>query len=139
MVNARRRLWIASALLVVYWLALFTATHWPAHRSHKGIPGVDKGEHYLAYLGLGLLLACVLQRGPRPTWPRYVAVLLIGAGYGAIDELTQTFVPGRMADAFDWLADIVGTACGLVIHRIAAMFLGGFSPAATSKMRADQR
>ncbi|WP_138120885.1 VanZ family protein [Bathymodiolus heckerae thiotrophic gill symbiont] len=36
--------------------------------------------------------------------------------YGMLDEWHQSFVPGRMSDINDWLADTVG----------AMLFLGGY-------------
>ena len=35
--------------------------------------------------------------------------------FGAIDELTQIPVPGRVGDRLDWLADSLGAASGVCL------------------------
>lgn len=42
-------------------------------------------------------------RGLLPAW-------MLSAGYGAIDEWHQSYVPGRTASAADWIADAFGAA-----------------------------
>ena len=44
----------------------------------------------------------------------------IGAVYGITDEWHQMYVPGRMPDVVDWLADVAGLVTG---YAIAATFL----------------
>ena len=41
--------------------------------------------------------------------------LLMGVGYGALDEWHQSFVPGRDASVGDWVADSAGVILGLVL------------------------
>ena len=41
--------------------------------------------------------------------------LLMGVGYGALDEWHQGFVPGRDASVGDWVADSAGVILGLVL------------------------
>ena len=43
--------------------------------------------------------------------------LALASLYGAGDELHQAFVPGRSADAADWLADTVGAALAVFTLR----------------------
>ena len=81
--------------------------------------GHDKLEHFLIYLGLALLAfrgavisPLMWRSGP------YFQSLCLAALYGASDEYHQRFVPGRTADALDWLADVLGAAVGLVIVSI---------------------
>lgn len=119
LVHGARRLsgWV-PVLLGVYWLAIFTATHWP----RLDIPGgrvllsSDKLLHFTAYMILGLLLTWSLATLPR--WRRRgilgmltyrrgamaLAVIGIVALYGAFDELTQPLA-GRSTELLDWLAD----------------------------------
>jgi VanZ family protein len=42
-------------------------------------------------------------------------LLLIGVGYGALDEWHQSFVPGRELSAGDWVADSTGVMLGLLL------------------------
>jgi hypothetical protein len=75
--------------------------------------GADKLVHLGLYLILGLLLAWGKTRtgfaGPA------ILLLIMGAGYGALDEWHQSFVPGRDVSAGDWLADTAGVALGLLL------------------------
>jgi len=67
----------------------------------------DKFVHAFLYMGFGLLLHFTLRA--RNSAPRAGALsILIGAFYGATDELHQSFVPHRSPDIMDLLADIVG-------------------------------
>lgn len=73
--------------------------------------GLDKVAHFVTYGVLG----CALARGQHLSgWP-WVSALVLGLAYGALDELHQSFVPGRFADAADWAADALGTAAGVSI------------------------
>lgn len=79
-----------------------------------GLPGglSDKTGHFLGY---GLLAALVLRalsggRLRAITWKRAVAAVALCSLYGASDELHQWFVPGRLSDVFDWVADSLGAA-----------------------------
>ena len=79
-----------------------------------GLPsGADKLAHGAVYLILGLSLAWgKVRTGSRVGW---VVLLLIGAGYGALDEWHQSFVLGRQATVGDWMADGAGVMLGLVL------------------------
>jgi VanZ family protein len=84
-------------------------------RSSVGIPlphGLDKAAHLFAYLVLGAFLA---HAAARIRFSPAFAVL-IGWAYGVFDEIHQSFVPGRNADALDWVADAVGVVLGVVLY-----------------------
>jgi len=70
--------------------------------------------HYPEYAVLGLLLARALEGGRRaaPLLPFLVGAFLLAVVLGALDELHQSFVPGRMPDPVDWFHDAVGAAAG---------------------------
>ena len=97
---------------VLYWCGLFVATHAPID-----IPlsagRLDKLQHTAAFLGLGALLYAVAANYWRPGWVTGVGMFLVAGAYGAFDEWTQQFVPGRTADAMDWVADMIGAAIGI--------------------------
>lgn len=115
-VARRRSIRLSITLLLLgYWLALFVATHNPLHDVIP-IAGADKLIHALAYAGLAYLLAAVASLFGRFSWRGYLLVLLLIAGYGVVDEAVQTLIPGRTADALDWLADMVGCLLGLSLH-----------------------
>jgi VanZ family protein len=101
--------------------------------SHPPIPAVDlphfdKVLHTIEYAGLGVLLCRALSMGGRWLSPggAFIGALLLGALYGASDELHQMFVPFRTGDPFDFLADCFGTALGAGIFRL--IWLRGLPP-----------
>ena len=104
MTLARRILW---SMTVSYWAVLFVMTHTPPAQMPKG-PASDKLMHFLAYLVLSFLLGTTLYLA-LPGQRRRLAllVLLAGAAYGALDELTQPLA-GRFCEFNDWLADLAG-------------------------------
>jgi VanZ family protein len=77
----------------------------------------DKAVHFCAYLPIGLLLA--LGFAGRGLKDRRLAILLLVTavvlGLGAIDELHQSFVPGRYATFLDIVADVIGGFSGAVV------------------------
>lgn len=76
----------------------------------------DKGIHFVEYAVLGWLCARAAHR----TWPDQSLLrvggfaFLVAAGWGLSDELHQAFVPGRMAEVSDWVADALGSAAGVL-------------------------
>ncbi len=75
--------------------------------------GADKFVHGGLYLILGLSLAWGKMRTGLGV--PGVLLLLIGVGYGALDEWHQSFVPGRTVSMGDWVADSAGVMLGLVL------------------------
>lgn len=76
----------------------------------------DKIFHFIAYFAFGSSLIIGFVRN-KPNWSKarlIMAVLLIGATYGASDELHQYFVPGRSCDFADWIADCLGISFSLL-------------------------
>ena len=82
---------------------------------------VDKLMHFALYGVLGVLTARAARPGAR-AW-RPVAASVAGiALVGALDEWHQRLVPGRSADAADWLADVAGATVGvLAAARVLAL------------------
>jgi VanZ family protein len=112
---ARRILW---AMTAAYWVAIFVATHLPPE--HLPRPGVrDKTAHFFAYLGLSFLVGTTLWLAyPRGRRVIPLLVLVIGAAYGAFDEITQGMVR-RHPSVDDWLADCAGAAVAAGILLLA--------------------
>lgn len=77
--------------------------------------GFDKIEHFIEYGIFGFLIARAVQilgppaQHPRKTW---ILATLLGAAFGASDEIHQYFVPGRDASVFDLIADTLGSGTG---------------------------
>ena len=110
-------------LLAVYWTCAFVVTHVPPllpkddDRGPELPIGPDKVVHFGGFLTLAFLLAQALR--PRLSAAATVACVLgICACYGVFDEITQPPF-GRTADAWDWVADMVGACVGLLLFRLA--------------------
>lgn len=105
---------LIPALLLAYWVLIFTGTHVPLE--HVGGMGHnrDKVLHFVAYAGLAWLLGVWFWARGRSGLRTSLLIFAIAAIYGGADELLQIPV-GRNADVLDWLADCSGAAAGLVM------------------------
>ena len=74
--------------------------------------GTDKQFHLSGYLFFALVVIRAVAGGlPRRIGARTALVAAaIAVGYAASDEFHQMFVPGRSADRYDLLADVIGVA-----------------------------
>jgi VanZ family protein len=89
--------------------------YWLSSMSHINLPRsllyYDFFLHALLYAILGGLLSwALLSSGAKNK--SYLWAVLIAILYGASDELHQAFVPGRIPDFRDLLADGLGSAIG---------------------------
>jgi VanZ family protein len=107
-----RMLWLWGPV-GLYMAVLFVLSAQPVLPSPPMAP--DWTQHGLAYGGLALVALRATAGG---AWSRVnrrtlLAAWLIAALYGVSDEIHQSFVPERMADWRDGVADAVGAALGL--------------------------
>ena len=109
--TALRVLCLAAAAGIV--LELFTMTLRPAAAGLIAAPW-DKVAHFAVYAALAALLW--IASGAR------MSLLVIAAtiAVGALDELHQAGVPGRSADAMDFLADTCAVAATVAVLAIKA-------------------
>jgi uncharacterized protein YfiM (DUF2279 family) len=97
-----------------YIVLIFTLSSIPSLRA----PGPeflpkDKIAHFVEYSILGVLLFKGIGWTVTPSRAATFGFLFaVGASVGALDELYQSFVPGRMMSIFDWYADALGVAVG---------------------------
>jgi VanZ family protein len=113
--SSRRGHWLPLALLVGYWLALFTGTHVPPEFPLLPPPGTDKIAHFSAFALLAVLLAITWRFVfGRFTLSLALAGWLLLIAYAAVDELTQPWFR-RTCDIYDWRADACGAAVGLAL------------------------
>ena len=82
------------------------------------VPFKDKGIHFVEYGVLAALLAHAL-RGSFPAW-RGPSVFLVAWGastfWGLLDEIHQAYVPGRVSDTGDLIADAIGSVIGALLY-----------------------
>lgn len=97
---------------------LFFLSALPSLGGVPSFPYSDKIAHAGLYAVLGGALAWGRSRSPGAV--PHAILLAAGAVYGLTDEWHQMFVPGRVPDAADWIADLVGLVIGygLVIRRV---------------------
>ena len=112
--DPRPHLWALWAPVAIYMGAIFYISSMP---DPAILTGTDKPLHWLAYMGLAVLVVRALAGGAgRRIGVRIAAAaLLITIGYGITDEVHQLFVPGRSADAYDLVADSAGALSGTVV------------------------
>jgi VanZ family protein len=76
----------------------------------------DKGVHFFEYGALAFLISHAVS----VSWPdarhRFLASLWLTMGLGLTDELHQAYVPGRMADTDDLIADTLGGLCAISFY-----------------------
>jgi len=113
----KRKVYLVYIPLIIYWIFLFTATSLPA--AH--VPSFDvsdKIKHFCAFFGLSVLLSLTLLYQDKVSlFKKYflVAALFISSLYGLLDEIHQSFVPGRNSEFLDWVADSLGAAAGVLL------------------------
>lgn len=85
---------------------------------------IRKCGHFTEYFILSLLILRGFQAGNREFGLRLALLsILMVAGYAALDEFHQSFVPGRGAAVSDVLLDTSGGAAGILI--VALLILWG--------------
>ncbi|MBU1124644.1 MAG: VanZ family protein [Candidatus Omnitrophica bacterium] len=112
-------------IFLKYWLPacicmgiIFIASSIPGSQIPSAFPYQDIVFHAGAYL----LLAFFFARALRTTWAGLKdyqvlgITILYGVLYALSDEWHQSFVPYRMATAFDVFVDTAGTCAGSLIH-----------------------
>jgi len=100
---------------IYFWLILLCCycglIYWLSSQSYVPVPYVfdaqDKLIHAAAYAGMALLFWQAWQGRLPGYWLLWMTVLFCSM-YGISDEWHQSFVPGRDASVFDWLADTAG-------------------------------
>ena len=107
---------LAILVLAIYWAAIFTGTHLPdvldfSPKMH------DKSKHFLAFFGLATLLCYVTNS--QNVIKRFGTIAIACLIYAAVDEVTQAWVPGRVPDFQDFVADAIGV--GLAIGGYASL------------------
>ena len=84
---------------------------------------IRKCGHFTEYFVLSLLLLRALRAGSRDFGLRLaLIVILIVAGYAALDEFHQSFVPGRGAAVSDVLLDTTGGAAAQLLVALLVLW-----------------
>ncbi|MFO0916152.1 MAG: VanZ family protein [Pirellulales bacterium] len=109
--------WVIG-LALSYWLLIFVLTHLPSNSLPPRAMMRDKVAHFLAYAGLTFLIGLSFRLKFRMTLTAAFWIVVLAVFYGAVDEITQSLVPGRSTDVRDWMADGLGAMAGLIALEI---------------------
>jgi len=113
----KRKVYFVYIPLIVYWIFLLIATSLPT----TDLPSIaisDKFKHFGAFFGLSILLALTLHyQNKFLLLKKYflAAALIITSLYGILDEIHQSFIPGRYNEFLDWVADSLGAIAGILL------------------------
>ncbi|MES2983392.1 MAG: VanZ family protein [Verrucomicrobiota bacterium] len=121
------------ALFILWLAALCVASSFSTNLPEEApkIPHFDKIAHFSYFFCGGIILTTwlLLKHGTITSRiTRYLLPIIFFSIFGAIDEYRQTFTPGRSGnDLYDWLADFLGGACGVLFANTFHCFLLKFS------------
>jgi VanZ family protein len=76
----------------------------------------DKLEHFMVFFVFGILLRLTASHSRYPSIREnaMLVALMIGIGYGALDEVHQMLVPYRSPSIYDFIADAAGIVCAQI-------------------------
>ena len=116
-----------SGSLTGYTAALLLLTHWPRvpelNLGGSVLPlPLDKIIHGGLYALLGFLANFANRAGVFRLRLSAPALLAATGLFAALDEATQSLT-GRSPDGWDWVANLVGAACGIGLARITEAFI----------------
>ncbi|MCK6619127.1 MAG: VanZ family protein [Calditrichaceae bacterium] len=113
--------WIYQGPALAWALLIFILSSIPGDNlPQMGFEFEDKFEHFLAYAAIGFLFARAFffqSRFPGLREKYILATLAAGILFGVSDELHQYFVPGRVSDLYDLIADALGVVMGVFLFR----------------------
>ena len=114
----RPRWWVPWAPALGYMLLIWALSSIPTQFDFSRVPFRDKGAHFVEYATLAVLLAhALLGSFARASAIVLFAVAALGTTlWGAIDEIHQAFVPGRVSDVNDLMADAIGAISGAALY-----------------------
>lgn len=134
------------ATLAIYWMpalvwavAISAVSHIPAPEIQKAAEAftaaLDIAYHVIVFGAMGALGYWAASRhlGQRSKWS-YLAGVGFAIGYGAVDEVHQTFVSGRSSAAEDVGYDALGAALAIVAI-FAVRFVSARSETRSTQIR----
>jgi VanZ family protein len=106
--------------IILYCLLIFIQSSYPSPSQLSSVTHLDKLLHFTAYACLAGLWVRALNTLSIGENKRLVIALgiLLSSLYGISDEVHQSFVPFRTADAFDAVMDIIGSIVGAYAYGI---------------------
>lgn len=113
------RAFLGAARTVPSVLIMFVSWYLSSKSTIQSMPGffgADKIVHIICFAGLAGSWTFWFSSGSwREHFLRNVLLcVLVVAVYGIVDEVHQSFTPGRECSIFDWFADVFGASLGSV-------------------------
>jgi VanZ family protein len=122
----------AGAVLIGYWLIMFTGTHWPHVNLGNYPQNTDKLLHFTGYAGFGFLIALWISTKREFKRRDCAAAFAVIFVYAIVDEVTQPWF-GRDCEFFDAVADWIGGLSGLSVFLLLRTILRRLGPSQTLK------
>ena len=119
--NKLARFLIYQFPAILWILAIFIQSSIPDLTAPDlGFRSQDKFAHVVEFAILAFLLRRFFVYHVKTNWQNkwYLYTLIIGCFYAVFDEIHQAFVPGRSADIFDVLADVIGVLIIINVYRL---------------------
>jgi len=110
--GSKKFIWLP---VIIYCLLIFIQSSYSYPYSVPKLPYIDKVIHFVVYAILGFLFfrAFRTQRFKENINMVIMLSILSSSLCGMSDEVHQYFVPHRDADLMDFLADVMGSICGV--------------------------
>ena len=114
--SAASKPWLAAAILWTTAILVVNSISVSDPTWRPPFPGADKLTHAIMYAVASFTWRrAITSTRDATTWRVLAGVAVLGA----LDEWHQRIVPGRSADFFDWVADVVGAWLGVALwHRL---------------------
>ena len=104
--------WLFYGLLLLTYVVFIVPT--------SGMPGAEFNDK-VAHAGIFFVL--LLMANITHAQLSLISLTIALAGYGLFTEISQGFLPYRNFSSLDWVADVVGLGCGLmVIHLLHYLY-----------------
>jgi len=108
-----------SRILIPFLHRLFPAARWETLATAHLL--IRKSAHVTEYFLFGILIVRGIRAGRRGwDWRWTLAALAAAAGWAALDELHQSFVPSRGPSMIDVLIDFSGALFGQIVFAAVA-------------------
>lgn len=112
-------MYLNQLFLLFYCALIFWLSNQPVLSMPVSFPHIDKIIHTGAYFIMGVFAWRAFT--PRVVKPILLTIVFCSL-YGLSDEWHQSFIEGRSADFFDWLADTTGAVLSvLLMSRLATL------------------
>jgi VanZ family protein len=101
-------------IIVYVGLIFFFSSRQNLHAPGPEFEAKDKVAHFLEYCILGILLfKGIGWSASRDKVANLLFLFAVGVSVAALDELFQSYIPGRTMSLLDWMADAAGIAVGV--------------------------